>query len=181
MIIDFIFAILLLWAAFKGFKNGFIVALFSLAALIIGLAAALKLSVVVSEYLATSTQSSSRWWPFISFILVFILVVILVKLGAKLLQKSVELLWLGWANRLAGIAFYVILFSFIYSIILFYLVQLKLLSAETTAQSVTYSVLAPIGPMVIDGLGAVIPLFKNIFTQLQNFFQQLSHTAPVAV
>ena len=51
MIIDIAFAIVMILAIFKGFSKGFIVGIFSLLAFIIGLAAALKLSVVVANYL----------------------------------------------------------------------------------------------------------------------------------
>ena len=42
MAIDIIFLVLLAMAAFKGFRRGFIVAIFSFLAIVIGLAAAIK-------------------------------------------------------------------------------------------------------------------------------------------
>ena len=50
MAIDIIFLVLLAMAAFKGFRRGFIVAIFSLLAIVIGLAAAIKFSVLVSAW-----------------------------------------------------------------------------------------------------------------------------------
>ena len=174
MFIDFIFAIIILVACFKGFRKGLIIALFSMLALIIGLAAALKLSAVVSEYLSSSTGATGKWLPFLSFILVFAAVVILVNLGAKLIQKSVEMVLLGWVNRLGGIIFYLLLYGIIFSIVLFYLVQLKVISDETIVKSISYPFIKPLGPFVIDKLGEVIPLFKNLFGQLQTFFENLA-------
>ncbi len=177
MFIDFIFVIILLVACFKGFTKGLIVALFSMLALIIGLAAALKLSAIVSEYLSTETGTTGKWLPFLSFILVFIGVVILVNLAAKLIQKSVELVLLGWVNRLGGVLFYLLLYAIIFSIVLFYVVQLKLVSDETIANSISYTFIKPLGPFVIDKLGEIIPLFKNLFAQLQLFFEALAKPA----
>lgn len=177
MFIDFIFVIILLVACFKGFTKGLIVALFSMLALIIGLAAALKLSAIVSEYLSTETGTTAKWLPFLSFILVFIGVVILVNLAAKLIQKSVELVLLGWVNRLGGVLFYLLLYAIIFSIVLFYVVQLKLVSDETIASSISYPFIKPLGPFVIDKLGEIIPLFKNLFAQLQLFFEALAKPA----
>ena len=51
MIIDIIVVIILILAAIKGFRQGLIVALFSVIAFIVGLAAAIKLSVVVAGLL----------------------------------------------------------------------------------------------------------------------------------
>ncbi|RYF89068.1 MAG: CvpA family protein [Chitinophagaceae bacterium] len=173
MTIDIIFVILLLMAIFKGYSKGLIVALFSIIGFIAGLAAALKLSAYVSERLSTGLNTTGKWLPFVSFLLVFLVVVILVTLGARLLQKSIELIMLGWANRLGGILLYILLYSIFLSIFLFYAVQLHILSDASVAASVTYPYLKPIGPVVIDGLGSVIPIFKNMFAQLQEFFGQL--------
>ncbi len=174
MFIDFVFAIILVIAVYKGFSKGLIVALFSMLALIIGLAAALKLSAVVSEYLSTSTGTTGKWLPFLSFILVLFLVMLLVNLGAKLIQKSVELVMLGWINRLGGVIFYLLLYAILLSIVLFYLVQLKIVSDETVTNSISYPFIKPVGPYIIDKLGEVIPLFKNLFGQLQAFFENLA-------
>ena len=173
MIIDIIFVILLLMACFKGYSKGLIVALFSIVGFIAGLAAALKLSTYATERISAGLNASGKWLPFVSFLLVFLVVVLLVNLGAKLLQKSVELIMLGWANRLGGILLFILLYSIFLSIFLFYAVQLHLLSDEVVANSATYPYLKPIGPAVIDALGTVIPIFKNMFAQLQEFFGQL--------
>jgi membrane protein required for colicin V production len=172
--------LLLLLACFKGYSKGLILALFSIIGFIAGLAAALKLSAYAAEKLSGSFNTSGKWLPFVSFLLVFLVVVLLVNLGARLLQKSVEMIMLGWANRLGGILLFIVLYSILLSVFLFYAVQLHFLSDEALAASVTYPYLKPIGPAVIDGLGTVVPIFKNLFTQLQDFFGQLpAQTAPI--
>ena len=78
MFIDIIGLILLVWATFKGLRNGFVVAVFSFLAFIIGLAAALKLSAVAAEYLGSNISIGERWLPFIAFALVFFVVVLFI-------------------------------------------------------------------------------------------------------
>jgi membrane protein required for colicin V production len=46
MILDLVFAVLIILAIIKGYQRGLIVGIFSLIAIIIGLAAAIKLSAV---------------------------------------------------------------------------------------------------------------------------------------
>jgi membrane protein required for colicin V production len=41
-------------------------------------------------------------------------------------------------------------------------------------QSKVYEYIAPWGPKVIDNLGNIIPIFKDMFEQLQNFFAELA-------
>ena len=89
MIIDIIVAMILILAVIKGFRQGLIVALFSVIAFIVGLAAAMKLSVVVAGYIGKAVNVSDKWLPIISFAVVFLIVVLLVRLGAKFIQKSV--------------------------------------------------------------------------------------------
>ena len=57
MVIDLIFAILIVFAIIRGYQRGLIVGLFSLVAVIIGLAAALKLSAVVAARVRQSRKS----------------------------------------------------------------------------------------------------------------------------
>ena len=174
MFIDIIGLVLLVWATFKGLRNGFVVAVFSFLAFIIGLAAALKLSTLAADYLGSNTNIGERWLPFIAFAAVFLIVVLLVRIGAKAIEGALRLAMLGWLNRLGGIIFYLLIYFFIYSVLLFYAQSLNLIKPETTAASVTYPFIQPIGPKIMDMLGAAIPFFKNMFEQLLQFFGGLS-------
>ena len=161
-------------ALWKGYSRGFIVAIFSFLAILIGLAAAIKLSVIVTGWLSSSTNISKDWLPFISFAAVMIIVIILVRWIANILQKSIELAMLGWLNRLAGIVLYIALYMMVYSIILFYATQMGLLKEATIQSSQTYAIIEPWGPKAINALGYIIPFFKDMFTDLQHFFSNVS-------
>lgn len=178
MIIDIIIVILLVMAAIKGYQRGLIVALFSVIAFIIGLAAAMKLSAAVAGYIGKAVKVSDQWLPVISFAVVFIVFVLLIRWGANLIQKGVELALLGWVNRLGGVLLYCGLYILIFSVLIFYAEQVELLKPETKNASVTYPYVQPWGPVVIDGFGKIIPVFKNMFTQLQEFFGTVSGQIP---
>lgn len=173
MIIDSAFFILMISAVFKGFSKGIVVGIFSLIAFIIGLAAALKLSAVIAHHLQESSGITARWLPLIAFALVFLVVVLLVHLGAKIIRKMVSLAMLGWLDRLAGIGLYIIIYTIIFSVLLFFAEKMTLLKPETIKASKVYDYVAPWGPAVIDNLGKIIPVFKDLFLQLQSFFQNL--------
>lgn len=177
MFIDFIAIAIIIISIIKGFRNGLVVAIFSLLAFIIGLAAAIKLSAVVAEYLGTNTNISQRWLPILAFAIVFFVVVLLVRLGAKAIEGGLRMAMLGWPNKLGGVVFYLLLYFFIFSIILFYATQLHIIKPETVQTSVTYPIIYPIAPIVMDALGSVVPSFKNMFGELENFFGQLSKKA----
>ena len=174
MLIDIIIAVFLVIAIIKGVQRGFIIAIFSVIAIVIGLAAAMKLSTLAASYLDDSVNVSARWLPLISFIVVFLGVVILVRLGANLLQKTVEIAFLGWLNRLGGAIVYILIYMVVLSVLFFYTEQLHLVKKETLAESKLYPRIRPIGPYVINGLGEFIPFFKDMFEKLKQFFANLS-------
>jgi membrane protein required for colicin V production len=178
MIIDIIYVVLIAIAIFKGFSKGLIVALFSMVAYIIGLAAALKLSVVVAGWLADSGKVTSKWLPLLSFIIVFIGVVLLVRLGAALIQKTFQVAMLGWLNRIGGAVFYIIFYTIVFSVFLFFAESMRLVSIETVESSITYNFVQPWGPMVINNFGKIIPLFEDMFAELQEFFGRIAEKTP---
>jgi membrane protein required for colicin V production len=48
-----------------------------------------------------------------------------------------------------------------------------LLDPAVIKASVTYRFIQPWGPVVIDNFGKVIPIFKDLFQQLSDFFEKL--------
>jgi len=170
VILDLILTVVLILAIIKGYQRGLIVGVFSLVAIIIGLAAAIKLSTVVAGYIGKAIKISDTWLPVISFAVVFIIVVLLIRLGANMLQKTAEIAFLGWVNRLGGILLYIAIYLIVYSVIIFYAEQVKLLQPETIQKSASYAFIQPWGPKVINGFASIIPVFKDMFADLQSFF-----------
>lgn len=174
MIIDIGFLFIMILAIFKGLRKGFILGIFSLLAFIIGLAAALKLSAVVAAWLQKDVVPASRWLPVLSFLLVFIVVILLVGLGARVIKKTIDFAMLGWLDRLGGMALYIIIYTIIFSVILFFAEKLLILKPRVIASSVVYKYIVPWGPKVINNLGDFIPFFRGMFTQLESFFESLT-------
>ena len=174
MIIDVIFAILIVFAIVQGYRRGLIVAVFSFVAVIIGLAAAMKLSEAVAGWIGKSVKVSDKWLPVISFAVVFLAVILLVRLGARAIQRLTETMMLGWVNRLGGILFYAAIYITAFSVVLFYAEQVKLVKPATIEASVTYSFIQPWGPKLINALGTIIPFFKDMFNKLEDFFGEVA-------
>lgn len=171
MLLDIIFAALIVFAVLKGYQRGLIIGLFSLVAVIIGLAAAMKLSVVMADYLGKAVNISNQWMPVISFAVVFLLVILLIRLGAKAIEKTVEMAMMGWLNKIGGIILFAAIYITVFSVLVFYAEQLKLLQPDTIDKSVTYSFIQPWGPKAINGFGSVVPLFKDMFSALEHFLK----------
>ena len=175
MILDIIFIIIVILAMFRGYQRGLIVGVFSFVALIIGLAAAMKLSTVVAGYIGKAVKVSEQWLPLIAFAVIFLIVVLLVRAVAAIMERTVQFAMLGWVNRLGGVIFYVALYITVFSVLLFYAEQMKIIQSATIEKSLTYSFVQPWGPKAINSFAAVIPVFKNMFSDLQDFFGSLPH------
>ena len=169
MIIDLFTLLILVWAIMKGYGKGFVVAIASFFALYIGLAIALKFSVKVSHWLENNGHTGS-WIPFLSFMLVILGVIILVRLGANLMQKVLELILLGWLNKIGGMLVYILIFMSIYSTVLFFAVKMDILTTDIINDSKTYSIIKPLGPGLIELMGSIIPFFKGLFVELEHYF-----------
>src|SRR5688572_22465249 len=144
MLIDFLFLSMMVMALYKGFRNGLIIGIFATIGWVIGLIAAIRFSDVAAEFLRSSLDLSPRLISIIAFIAVFSLVMLLVNLGARLIEKTVELALMGWLNKLGGIIFYVLLYTFIFCVVIYFADKVKILSRESVASSKVYHTLQPV-------------------------------------
>lgn len=178
MLIDIILVIAFVMALVKGVRNGLIVGLFSLVAFVVGLAAAIKLSATVAGWMSAETEVSGRWIPFLSFLIVFIVVVVLINIGARLLRKAVELVMLGFVDKIGGVLLYFFLYLVILSVLFFFAEKLHIIGEETMENSVAYSYIRPLGPVVVGSLGKLLPFFADSFRELEKFFESVNERIP---
>lgn len=170
MWIDIIFMLLLVAGLVKGAMRGIIMAIFSFAGWIIGLAAALKLSATVAVYIQSHTSISGKLLPLIAFLLVFSIVAFLVRRAGGLVENLFDLTLLGWVNRLGGALLYAGMYIFVGSILLFFAAKIGWVSPVTLAASRTHAITAGLAPAIMGVIGSFIPAFKNTFQELQAFF-----------
>lgn len=172
MVVDVILVVSLVWAVIRGLRQGAVIAIFSLVGFIVGIAAAMSLSAYVAQKISATGEINGKWLPAISFFLVFFAVVFAVAITARFISRTMDLALLGWANRIAGACLYILLISTIWSVLLFYLSGLGVLADSTLEKSKLYPVIKPIGPAIMEKLGELVPLFRNVFEDLKAFFER---------
>lgn len=118
-LLDIIIIIPLLYFAYNGYKRGFIVELASLAALVVGLYMAFYFSDFAAEMLNDLFEMNQKYVAVFAFIMTFIVVIFLVITAGKIVQKFVDVLLLGFFNKLAGAAFGVLKGALLLSILCF--------------------------------------------------------------
>ncbi len=158
---DIVAGILLLLAAIKGFKNGFVIELASLAALVLGIVGAIRFSGLTSQYL--SRFFHSEYLSLVAFFVTFVVVVIVVHLIARLVDKLVKAVALGWFNRLLGLAFGVVKAGLIVSVLLLALdvfgLEQALIPPQTQKESYLFPPLKEAAPRTLE-------LFKTDMNEL---------------
>jgi len=104
-LIDIVLGIILIWGAYSGFKKGFILSMASFVAIVAGAIAAYYGSEAIATLLASEVDWSSQKIAVASFAIAFIAVVLIVHVLARILEKFIDLLALGLANKLSGAVF----------------------------------------------------------------------------
>jgi membrane protein required for colicin V production len=158
---DFIFAIFLLWSAYRGLNRGFLIMAASLAALVLGVWGAIRFSNLTAALLISFFGLQTQYLGLISFALTFVIIVVLVHLLSRALDKLVKAVALGFANRLAGMLFGILKTAFLISIFLVLLngidKRIPFIPEEHKKNSLLYQPLSKLAPAIFPFLN-----FKDI-------------------
>ena len=172
MILDIATVVVLVYACMLGMSRGLIVSAFSFASLFAALVAAMFFSAEVAQWLRGIGGIPVRWVPFLAFLLVFGLARWLVGMAGRMAKASAEAVMLGGLDKAGGVILHVVLYGTLYSIILFYLRQLGLLSDEMAGASRTYPWISPWGPVAMGFLSDLLPFLGDMVRSLQEYFRE---------
>ncbi len=151
-ILDIIFGLLLAYGLYKGFRNGLIVEIASIAALIAGIYGAIRFSYLAADYLGERLQWDPHYIKLTAFVLTFLAIVIAVLLLGRLLTRVADLALVGFLNRLGGAVFGVVKVAVILGALLIFFERangkLGGQPPEAPASSVLYEPLREVGEFV---------------------------------
>ncbi len=116
--LDILLFIPIAYSAWRGFKKGFIIELFTLLALLVGIYAGIHFSDLMSDILRDKLGVSSKYLPAIAFTITFLGVGAMVFFGGKMLEKAIKVVALGPINKVAGLLFGAIKMLFVLSAVL---------------------------------------------------------------
>lgn len=149
--LDIVIFCILVLLLINGIRKGFILSLFTLIALILGVWAALHFSGFMSSFLIKTFHPTGNWLVILSYSLTFLLVVIGVIIIGKLLEKVVKTVGLGLANRIVGGLFGLVKGILGITVLLFFLVHFdpkeKLITHKTKETSFCYGYIEKVFPV----------------------------------
>lgn len=170
--LDIILILPVIWFAYKGFTKGFIIELTLLVALVLGVFIAINFSYFAADFLTDNTKIAHKYISIIAFVITFIAIVIAAFAVGKLLEKVINLLLLGFINKIAGCLFGILKAAFILSVIIFIINSFDSKQAVITKKirenSILYKPIASIAPYIIPKLNLdKIDITKeNVFKDL---------------
>ena len=137
MTVDLLLLVILVWAVYRGWTKGLVMSVFELLSYAVAFFIALKFSGLVEELLKKEMGDDSSWLTLIAFLLTLLAGIIGVQFIGKVIEKSLELIFLGTANKIMGVAVNLFLWVSLYAAVLALLVRLGW-KMNSDAQSIDY-------------------------------------------
>jgi membrane protein required for colicin V production len=163
-IIDIIIALVIVTGGFAGFKDGFIVSLFSLLGIVLGLLGGFKLMGLGMVYLSNSYNVDEKVLPYIAFTVVFIIIVVVVSLLGRVIKASINKTLLGQFDGVAGAFFGIIKTTFMLSIMFWIADSLRIeMPEQWTANSWLQPITANFAPKITNWISEFLPFFDDMF------------------
>lgn len=153
-ILDIVIGALLAFGLWKGLKNGLLVEIASIVALIAGIFGAIHFSYITGDYLSERMDWNEKYINIAAFIITFAIIVTIVHFAGKLLTKIADFAMLGLLNKIAGGLFGALKVAVILGALLIFFerlnANLNLVSEETKSESLFYTPLSEIGSFVFE-------------------------------
>jgi membrane protein required for colicin V production len=151
--IDLILILIILLFAIQGFRKGLIHEVASLAGLILGIYASFYFAGYLEDYLTDYLNVPEKYSTVTAFILIFLLVVIILHLVGKIIENLVDLVALGFLNKLTGSVFGlakgIVLLSLAFLILNHF--NNEMISKENKEESFLYKPIESVAPLLWEG------------------------------
>ncbi|MBG0860294.1 MAG: CvpA family protein [Bacteroidales bacterium] len=155
--IDLIIVVILIIAIIRGFTDGFVREVASLAALILGIWGAIKFSSLTAEKLYEWFDMTGQYVGIIAFLVTFGIIVLIIHFIGIIADRIIDTIALGFLNRILGMVFGLFKSMLILSIFFVILnaidARKPFLPKETIEESKFYNPIADIAPALFPIIG----------------------------
>ena len=163
--IDILIVIPIIYACYKGFKHGFVIELFTLLALLVGIYVGIHFSDTVAEWMKTSLGWNSEYLPVIAFTVTFLAVGAMIYFGGKMVEKMIKVVQLSPLNKALGVLFAGLKMLYIISVILVLIESYdergKFFPKETKEKSLLYEPVCKVSTTTVPALANSTIFIQN--------------------
>lgn len=164
-VIDIVLLIPLCYAAWVGFKKGFVIELFTLLALLVGLYAALNFSHFAERKLTNEFDLDHLYLTPVAFLVTFLAVGAGVYFLGKVIEKMLTITLLSPLNKVAGIVFSMVKMVYILSVILLLFESFDerkhWVKTDIKEKSILYHPIQDLGKNTIPGISSSTIFLQN--------------------
>lgn len=162
--VDLILAVIIVLGAVGGYREGLVMTVVSLAAVVLGILGGFLLLGQAMLMLDANFRINENVLPYVAFAVVFVIIVILVSLLGKMIRSSLEFTFFGTIDKALGAILGMVKSAFLLSVTFWIVDSLGInVFSEWGSDSALYRVIAGFAPLVADWLGAMIPAFRDVF------------------
>jgi membrane protein required for colicin V production len=165
MLIDILFFATIAYGFFKGFNEGFINSAFSVLSIVIALMAAFKLSPYMTEMLEKGFNIYNPFMFLAGFLVTFFLTKWLLRFGGEFVTGVLQAGQVNLVNQIVGAGILTLLFSFFFSVLVWFADSVRIITPEVKATSMSYRLLEPLREAGFKLLGDAKPIFQQFLTR----------------
>ena len=174
-LLDIFIIIPIIYFAYKGFSRGLVLELAALVGLILGIYVAVHFSYFAENILINTFHLSGKYLPILSFIITFVMVILVIYLIGKVIEKLLDLVALGFFNKLLGMVFGVLKAAVLLSLLIFVIntfdIHEKLIKPHVKENSLLYAPISKIVPSILPWLD--LERFKEKKEELEERVQEV--------
>jgi membrane protein required for colicin V production len=172
MVIDIIFAVSAAWGFYVGFSRGIVKTIFTVLSVVFGLIMALRFGPQVTGVLESAFSKNPLMF-IAGFLVTFVGTMMLIRLFARFIEGALESANINFINQTIGGLFTAVLFTLIYSTLLWFGDKSKLISDEGKRDSLTYERLEQFPGIVLQWGAKAKPIFADFWEHSIQFMDEL--------
>lgn len=173
MIIDIICAGVLGYGLYIGYSNGIIKTIFTVLSIAIGFLITAHFHETVTDLLKDLTQYKNPMMTFVGMAVTFFITMLLLRLLGKQIENLLKTANINFINQILGGVVMSSLFIIVYSFIINFMVDARLLQ-DQTADSKTYPVLQEVPQYAQAGFSRISPKVKDLWHDMARALDDMS-------
>ena len=162
-IVDIILLICFIPALISGLRKGLIAQLIAIISIFAGIWVSFEFASITSQWLSQYIEAPENVLEIVAFALIMVGVFVTLGIIGKMLEGILNLVMLGWANKLLGVAFAFVKSALVTGLLIMVFNSINtsfdLVSAETLSESVLYTPLK-------DFANSVFPYIKEMISNI---------------
>ncbi len=164
--VDIILAVVILFGAIGGYREGFLMEVISLIAIFLGVLAGFKLLGQAMLLLGSRFDVNQSLLPYVAFGVVFVIIVIVVSLLGKLIKASISKSFLGRIDQAMGALVGMVKIIFMISVFIWIADSMELsFFSNLTDHSKLSPLIGDVAPTITSWIGTVVPFFGDVFNK----------------